>query len=75
MPATCRHGRRTAVWVAVDRGPELDRATSIADHPSLVRPEAADEGDAFARNRARHALELVGACVMILAFLAMAMFV
>ena len=39
------------------------------------RSSAAVAGRAFAENRINHALELFGACMLIVAFLAMAMFV
>ena len=80
-------GRRTAVWVEQGR---TRAALANAEHASAARSPAgrraraavavprsavAAAGDVFAENRINHALELFGACMLIVAFLAVAMFV
>ncbi|MFN3243026.1 MAG: hypothetical protein ACE37K_16120 [Planctomycetota bacterium] len=71
-----RRGRRTTVWVD-------EALPKVAGRPQPVRPRVVRElepprqakaGDSFARNRIRHAFELFGACMMIITFLALAMF-
>lgn len=73
-----RRGRRTTVWVD-------EALPKVASRPQPARPRVIRElapapkadlsaGDSFARNRIRHAFELFGACMMIITFLAFAMF-
>ena len=63
--------RRTTVWVAAAASPTARPARELRgmdDVPPAGQP-------AYSQRRIRHALELGAACVMIVAFLAMAMFV
>ena len=73
-----RRGRRAAGWV--DEG-----APKVAVQPQPARLRTAQQlvagsaaaaapGASFAQSRIRHALDLFGACMMIVAFLAFAMF-
>ena len=73
-----RRARRTTVWVG-----EASQRQPAKPQPARPRPiqqletapkVAASTGDAFAQNRIRHAFELFGACMMIVTFLAFAMF-
>lgn len=80
-----RRGRRTTVWVD-EALPQVASRAQVASRPQPARPRvirelapapkavAAEAGDSFARNRIRHAFELFGACMMIITFLAFAMF-
>ncbi|MCK5944372.1 MAG: hypothetical protein KAI24_20460 [Planctomycetes bacterium] len=77
-----RRGRRTTVWVddvlpkATQRpAPRKPRVVRELDpRPATRSVEAVEAGDSFARNRIRHAFELFGACMLIVTFLALAMF-
>ena len=73
-----RRARRTTVWVG-----EAPQRQAVKPQPARPRPIqqletapklAASTGEAFAQNRIRHAFELFGACMMIVTFLAFAMF-
>jgi len=73
-----RRGRRTTVWVDETLPKVASRAQPVRRR--VVRElapapkQAVAAGDSFARNRIRHAFELFGACMMIITFLAFAMF-
>lgn len=77
-----RRGRRTTVWVDEVLPPVANQAiatggaTRLAGAATRVATATAapQAGDSFARNRIRHAFELFGACMMIITFLALAMF-
>jgi hypothetical protein len=62
-----RGGRRTTVWVG------QVEPTSRAD-VVVVGQDQPVAGSSFTQNRIRHAFELFGACMMIVTFLALAMF-
>jgi len=73
-----RRARRTTVWVG-----EAPQRPATKPQPARPRPiqqletaprAAASTGESFAQNRIRHAFELFGACMMIVTFLAFAMF-
>ena len=46
----------------------------LGDQPMIAAPESAATGSTFARNRIQRGLDLFGACMMIVTFLAFAMF-
>lgn len=73
-----RSAHKRAVWVqdvraAVAVDVQGTSGSSLSQRIEPTDVEAAP-GEAFARNRIQHALDLFGACMMIAAFLAFAMF-
>jgi len=78
LAQTPRRGRRAVTWV--DGGtPKVGFQPQPARLRSAQQLVASDEalaapGASFAQSRIRHALDLFGACMMIVAFLAFAMF-
>jgi len=83
LSSRSRRGRRTTVWVdqvahgRSSRQPAAVRTALLtgARFTEDGQVGSAVRGDSFAHRRTMHALELAAACVMIVAFLAMAMFV
>ena len=74
-----RRERRSAVRLQGSlpavRGQEMVGGQQFVGGPGgATSSEAAAEVSSFTRNRIRHAFELFGACMMIVTFLAMAMF-
>ena len=72
-----RSPKRT-VWARDMRAAALPKAGSqrdgVAAQTAALSTSGAAPGDAFARNRIQHALDLFGACMMIAAVMVFAMF-
>jgi hypothetical protein len=67
-----RRGRRTTVWVD---GSRLEGGRSGLSEPAAVASyDASEVAGSFTQNRIRYAFELFGACMLIVTFLALAMF-
>ena len=69
---------KRAVWARDMRAAALPKAGSqrdgVAAQTAALSTSGAAPGDAFARNRIQHALDLFGACMMIAAVMVFAMF-